>query len=62
MKFYYAGNFINMGDVSKEVEFVEQIKPYIEEYNRLSSFYFKQTENLLTLKEREIRDDKNSKK
>lgn len=48
--YYYAGNFIHMGNKEIEKRFIKDVTKEGREYNRLSSFFFKQTENLLEIK------------
>jgi len=58
MYFYYAGNFINMGNPEIEKKFIQEVKKKGQEYNRLSSFFFKETQNLLNIKKGTQNEDK----
>lgn len=57
MHFYYAGNFIHMGDVNIEKKFIKEVTKTHKKYNRLSSFFFKETENLLKIKKESFENE-----
>jgi len=50
MEFYYAGNFIHMGNKDIEKRFIKDVTKDGYVYNRLSSFFFKETTKLLEIK------------